>query len=205
MLKQLWGLNAKVSQLAKERDPGLHERLAAEAAEYAYLRANRDEVRAARLLHKKILGRIKKVDGPLATECWSIQAFNGSPNSYGSISLFGHLYLTHRLMFAHRHGPIPKGRYICHHCDFKPCCNPDHLFLGTPKENIADAIAKGRFGVRSPALRRPMPVEPVDPDAVAAVLRRTEFMDSLMENLKAKRLPIFVPSQPPLRVRRIDV
>lgn len=46
---------------------------------------------------------------------------------------------------------IRKGLFACHKCDNPPCVNPEHIFLGTPKKNARDMIAKGRGWV--PALK----------------------------------------------------
>lgn len=64
---------------------------------------------------------------------------------YGKLSWEAKVTTAHRVAYALAHGPIPNGMFVCHRCDHPPCCNPAHLFLGTPKDNIQDAKAKGRL------------------------------------------------------------
>ena len=51
---------------------------------------------------------------------------------------------SHRLAYMIYKGEIPKGIDVCHQCDNPKCCNPDHLFLGTRKENLQDMKQKNR-------------------------------------------------------------
>ena len=85
------------------------------------------------------------------TGCWDWigKTFMG----YGRVDIPGCLpdekkvshCFAHRLSFELFIGDIPDGLNVCHTCDNHGCVCPKHFFLGTDKENIQDAIKKGRF------------------------------------------------------------
>jgi len=92
----------------------------------------------------KLLFLIQVAQGPLSTDCW---IWLGSRNNggYGYMAYNGWSEGVHRISWIIHRGPIPLGMWICHHCDQPGCLRPDHLFLGTPQDNVADMIAKGRY------------------------------------------------------------
>ncbi len=78
------------------------------------------------------------------TGCWLWIGSIGN-QGYGRLYANNKQNLAHRLSWGRFNGVIPKGMYICHKCDVPSCINPDHLFLGTQKDNIRDASKKGRI------------------------------------------------------------
>jgi hypothetical protein len=87
--------------------------------------------------------KVSKSDG-----CWTWTGKTG--NGYGQIRIAGKgsgLIGAHRLSWALHYGPIPAGLFVCHNCpdgDNPLCVRPEHLFLGTHEQNMADMVAKGR-------------------------------------------------------------
>lgn len=63
---------------------------------------------------------------------------------YGRVTIAGKAYSAHRASFLISNGTIPDGLVIRHKCDNPPCINPDHLELGTHKDNCHDAWKRGR-------------------------------------------------------------
>lgn len=80
-----------------------------------------------------------------ASGCWLWEA---------SLNQFGYAQVrdgkrvrgAHRVMYETMIGPIPEGMCVCHRCDVRHCVNPEHLFLGTAKDNDTDKRNKNRQG-----------------------------------------------------------
>jgi hypothetical protein len=85
-----------------------------------------------------------KVEIGDADACWNWTA-SAVKGGYGQFKIRGRSVRAHRVAFWIGHGISTDSRLVCHSCDRPSCCNPAHLFLGTPHDNILDCKAKGRL------------------------------------------------------------
>jgi len=116
-----------------------------------------DKGREIKLSEKHIFTFWSRVE-KLGTEagCW---IWTGSSRNfgYGEQRINNRSYAAHRLSWMMHYGPIPDVLCVLHRCDTTACMRPDHLLLGTQKDNVGDMMKKGRGSVgerHSAVLRR---------------------------------------------------
>jgi len=80
--------------------------------------------------------------------CWEWMA-GKSDAGYGVLTVSKREYLAHRVAYFLAFGEYVPSLCVLHRCDNPPCCNPQHLFLGTFKDNTRDMLAKGRHNRHS--------------------------------------------------------
>lgn len=79
----------------------------------------------------------------MGSNCWE---WTGclSPDGYGRMLHKRRCVGAHRVSYELHSGHDPGPLFVCHHCDNRRCVRPDHMFLGTNRDNVVDMYAKGR-------------------------------------------------------------
>ena len=96
------------------------------------------KLRKKRPISERFWEKVLKSEG-----CWLWQAGLNS-SGYGWIRVGVRPELAHRISWRLTFGEIPSGLCVLHECDVRRCVRPDHLFLGTVRDNNADCVKKGR-------------------------------------------------------------
>ena len=128
----------------------------------------------------------------LSPGCWDWTAsFRKKTMQYGCFSISGINYRASRISWMLSFGDIPEGKVVCHSCDNPKCVNPDHLWLGTQRENLRDSQEKGRRPNRVPDLSKKF-------DWVIKYIKKTraysvntldyEFLEAYVENFPTKKV-----------------
>lgn len=102
---------------------------------------------------RRFWGKVKK---GAPNECWMWLGKARKPRrsgnkfygSYAYINISGVGILAHRLSYLIHHGSIDPDLVVRHTCDNTQCVNPNHLIQGTQKDNIGDAVIRGRWNSR---------------------------------------------------------
>lgn len=92
-------------------------------------------------------------------ECWPWMRATFGDEGYGAVCYQSDTVGAHRMAYFLSHGmmKLPPDQCICHTCDYPPCCNPDHLWIGSKGDNYRDAVSKGRWHQNfKPGTKHPM-------------------------------------------------
>jgi hypothetical protein len=111
--------------------------------------------------------------------CW-VWSANKDRDGYGVLTHHRKKQLrAHRASYEFYKGAIPDGAFVCHSCDNPSCINPDHLFIGSPKDNTQDMIRKGRKGTLLGSVHGMAKLTEEDVTGIRAAREKGELLASI--------------------------
>lgn len=99
--------------------------------------------RAAEITDPRHRERILRSIVVTSDGCWEWNR-RRDKDGYGQLTIKGRPYGAHVVSYVIHAGDVPPNMFVLHKCDNPPCCNPEHLFLGTHDDNVRDRDSKGR-------------------------------------------------------------
>lgn len=105
-----------------------------------------------------------------SSSCWLWLGAKIS-TGYGEVTIQGKTWLAHRFSYLYHKSEDPGSFFVCHTCDIPHCVNPDHLWLGSPVDNVLDMCYKLRHShkltVADVKLIRSLALEGIKPSILA--------------------------------------
>lgn len=126
----------------------------------------------------KLSDKIKAYSDVTESGCWEWNRYR-MPCGYGRIRHEGSMELAHRLSYRAFNGDIPDGMVVRHKCDNKCCVNPEHLEIGTQKDNVHDAISRGNFSHLEHSRGSAHPTSKLTEDNVLEILNSNDTQRAL--------------------------
>lgn len=94
-------------------------------------------------LWEKIFARLEKKDGALDTQCWEYRGARDK-EGYGKVRVGKRISRANRVVYNLFFAEALPDQVVRHKCDNPPCCNPDHLEVGSHIDNMKDMVDRGR-------------------------------------------------------------
>lgn len=92
------------------------------------------------------MGKRKRLEWDVTADgCWEVTSHMTNDGGYPTKNYYGRPRRIHRMVYELFWGNVPDGIMVCHTCDNRRCINPDHLYLGTAKDNHDDALDRNRI------------------------------------------------------------